>query len=833
MKKKLLIAIGIVFFVLIMAIAGMSFLIKSKTAGEDSGAEDTGLPRVSFTVDGYEVSSLPGYMEEMMIPSLRDGLVPVKGGELQVNIAKYGANVQKMIWEIYTLDGEECLQKEVVDDVKETQTITLSESNSAGKERMLKITLHVDEKDVYYYTRIKDAANTHYKACMDFAQSFHENTMSKEDLKALEKSLESDISYSNYTFNKVEIKSSVDYVSWGDMKPQRIGDIQWEIKECNKMYTSLQMKYSVKCEGDKEHEDKVYRVTEFFRVRLFDGKIYLLNYDRQMEEVFEAKGAVSENGILLGITSSDVEYKVSSNGNYVAFAPKGQLWIYDKEENQMIKAFGFADAKEKDIRYIHDEHDVKVISVDKKGNTTFVVSGYMNKGVHEGFVGVAVYYYDRETNVVEEKAFVSTRKGYELMREELGQLVYFSQKENILYVMQSGALYALNLVEDTREVLVRGLEDGQYCLSEDGSIIAYQTKGGKLHESDRIKVLKMKSGKSFMVKADEGEYVRPIGFIKSDFAYGILREGDHGKDSSGETIYPMYRLEIVNTKNKVVKDYEQSGIYISSVNAEDTMLTLERVKKSGNRYKAVAEDYITNNEEAKAENISVDSYAESIRKTVVYLKSAEALENTNPKIKKADWVEQGNVARITFEESDVKKGYYVYAYGQLQDIYENAGEAVKKANEMSGVVVTSKMSYVWERGNWDTLYEINEASGMKSSGDQLEACLEKILEREGKEADVEKELKNGTSPLKILSRYSGGEGIELTGCTLEEIQYTINQETPVLVLRGNDRAFLITGYTSEIVAYIDPADGDKHIVPRYTIEDIIEESGCRLLSYVK
>ncbi len=39
-----------------------------------------------------------------------------------------------------------------------------------------------------------------------------------------------------------------------------------------------------------------------------------------------------------------------------------------------------------------DLHDIRLISVDEKGNTTFTVVGYMNRGVHEGRVGVAVYF---------------------------------------------------------------------------------------------------------------------------------------------------------------------------------------------------------------------------------------------------------------------------------------------------------------------------------------------------------------------------------------------------------------------------------------------------------
>lgn len=62
----------------------------------------------------------------------------------------------------------------------------------------------------------------------------------------------------------------------------------------------------------------------------------------------------------------------------------------------MSLVFGFADAENMDVRTLCDLHDIRLISVDEKGNTTFTVVGYMNRGVHEGQVGVAVYYFDAE-----------------------------------------------------------------------------------------------------------------------------------------------------------------------------------------------------------------------------------------------------------------------------------------------------------------------------------------------------------------------------------------------------------------------------------------------------
>ena len=41
---------------------------------------------------------------------------------------------------------------------------------------------------------------------------------------------------------------------------------------------------------------------------------------------------------------------------------------------------------------LYDQHAIKIISMDKDGNTTFAVYGYMNRGEHEGEVGAAIYY---------------------------------------------------------------------------------------------------------------------------------------------------------------------------------------------------------------------------------------------------------------------------------------------------------------------------------------------------------------------------------------------------------------------------------------------------------
>ena len=90
--------------------------------------------------------------------------------------------------------------------------------------------------------------------------------------------------------------------------------------------------------------------------------------------------------------------------NMISFVQEREVWNYNKEENKdFCLVFSFADGEEKDIRSRNHNHEIDLISMDNKGNTTFVVCGYMNRGMHEGQVDAGIYYFNSEKNYVEEK----------------------------------------------------------------------------------------------------------------------------------------------------------------------------------------------------------------------------------------------------------------------------------------------------------------------------------------------------------------------------------------------------------------------------------------------
>lgn len=836
MIKKIAVRASVLTAVFIMAVIVFSYLTNRGNTDMSADMDGATLPRISFVTEGYEINSIPGYKNDMEIPSMRDTLTPVENREIELHLEKYDTQVQKMTWQVFTLDGEKCLQQETLKEIGDVETLKLKGDGILDEERVLKVTLHLENEDVYYYTRIRNQEGCNYKTCLDFANTFHERAMKKEQTDELEPYLETTPDGAVSTYQTVTIHSDLNHVVWGELRPQAAGDVLWEVKECNETYTSILLTYRVRCAGVSDNPEALYTVKEFFRVRVVGDKQYLMDYNRTMTQNFDGTTkALGSKGILLGIAPVDLEYQINSEGTIVSFVQNNELWNYDKDADEMSLVFSFADAENVDIRNFYDRHEIHIVSVDQVGNTTFTVSGYMNRGTHEGETGVAVYYFDSEKNSVAEKAFVPSSKGYYVMKEELGKYVYYSNKSEMLYVMMDGTLYSVDMEEDTREVLVRGLENGQYTASQDGHLLAYQGIGGKVNESEKITVLNLQTGDSFEIDAENGEYLKPVGFIKDDFAYGTLKSEDGGQTLAGQSVYPMYKLQIINQKQEIVKTYEVADVYLLDGYINDNMLQLNRVAKNGNIYMAITPDYITNNEEQAESNIKLESYTEDTRQKVMRLTYEDGIKDSNAKLLKPKQVLFDKSMTIRFDESTMDGKYYVYALGELQGVYERASYAVIKANEVNGVAVSSRQAYVWERGNWPSVYEVENMTEfqMEEGETAMAACLQQMLQKEGKTADVVKELNAGKSPETILSTYIGGEGLDLTGCTTEEILYTISRETPVIAMFENGHTVLVIGYNKTNIAYLDPADGKRYSVTFAEMESKVGASGNTFIGYVK
>ena len=833
--KDRIIKIGVLTAVFIVAVIVFSFITNQGNSDMTVEMNAATFPTISFVIDGDEINHLVGYKDEMNIPAMRDTITPVNADNtVEIRMNLYEMDPESLTYEVYTLNGEDRLLQKTEKTLKETMTLSVGNVLTEGTEGVLKITLNIDKDNkIRYYTRIVKSDEYYVKECIDFANTLHTNMLNKSDTDSITAVIEPNEEGDNTTLQHVTIHSDLDHVTWGKLSPEISGDIQWDIKETNSTYTAIQLKYQVKCKGD-DNDQETYNVREFFRVRYLKGKLYLLDYDRTMNQILESFNQIlSGKGINLGIVPKNVQYETNEDGSIVSFIQERELWCFDKNEDSLALVFSFADTEKEDVRNLYDQHAIKIISMDKNGNTTFAVYGYMNRGEHEGEVGAAIYYFNLSQNVVEEKAFIPSNKSFAIAEEELGKLVYYNNEQNMLYVLVDVTIYNVNLKTGEKEAVVESLAEGQYVAGDDGHLIAYQDNG-ELNDSTEVTILNFMTGETQKVTAAEGENIRPLGFISEDFVYGTLRASDAGKTVSGSEILPMYKLEIKDSDDKIVKTYEFENVYISDVFVENNMITLNRVTKSGDTYTSIDRDYITNNEEKAESNISLQEYSTSLKELQYRLVYADGIDDKKPKILKPKQVLYENPTTVAFDSESEKGKFYVYGLGQMLGLYDKAGYAVQKADEVSGVVVSSDQAYVWERGNRDLRYEVEmEGFTVQEGESTFVACIRQILALEGKNVNVAEEMNAGKSAIDILSEYSGGEGMDLTGCTTEEMLYIIGRGTPVIAMTDSSNAVLLIGYDTSTVTYIDPADGAVRTSTAEEIDSMVAGSGHTFIGYVK
>ena len=834
MKEKVKRA-GILTFVFLIAVIVFSFLTNQGNADMTADMGGATLPRIQIVSGEYEINPLVGYVSEMNVGKMRSTITPVDfQSGITLRIEEGVLPIKALTYEVCSSDGKEILYKEKRKEIGEEASLTFPGLELADREAILKLTLHTEKQDIYYYTRICTKEGTDSDACLAFAERFHNMTFGKENTESIAAYLENGTEDDETeNLQKVTIHSDAEHLTWGELRPQIKGEVSRSIKEISGNYMTIVYDYEVECAGEQD-ETEVYQIREYLKVRYAEGTEYLLDYERTMEQELDASGNVLDNnGILLGIAKEELPYMANEAGTIVSFVQAGELWNYNQSQDALSLVFSFADSEGYDIRNLCKEHEIQIVSVNEQGDTTFKVIGYMNRGEHEGEVGTAIYFFDIEKNFVEEKAFIPDNISSEILLKEQEQLVYYNEQQEVLYAMKEGTLYKVDLEKGKKEALVENLEKDQYVSSKDGRLLAYQTVSS-LENAEEVKVLDFVTGKERTVTCSSGEFIRPLGFISEDFVYGIGRKEDAGAFVTGEHVCPMYKLEIRDTDNEVVKIYQVDQVYVTGVTVEEKMLILDRVVKNESVYTAVAKDYITSNEEVEKSNISVETYTSDEKERQVRIKYESGISDKKPKLLKPKQVLFENPVLIPFEEEGEAEVFYTYGKGKLLGIYASAADAIRQANENQGLVVSESQKYVWERGNRSLVYDI---AGVDLSpyqeGNTLAAALNRLFAYEGKTVDAAGEMAAGKKPIEILQEQFLGNVLDLHGCSPEELCYILGKGTPIIAMTDLNNAVLLIGYNDSMITYVKPDTGEKVSVPYEELEALTVASGNTYLGYLK
>lgn len=802
-------------------------------------------PVVHMYVGGMEVNSLYGYKNTMECCYQRESITPLgEGRKVSIQVEKYGQTIENMAFEVRSIDGERLVENTEITVYEETDDTISAQFNvkdliDADTEYMLVLLLENEwGQTIRYYTRIIQTEDYFVEEKLDYVMDFHRRTFDKEAAKELTKYLESNAEGDNTTFSKVTIHSSFHQVTWGDLKVDRLTEPAVTIKEIASQTGSIELEYIVSLRDGGE--DDLYNVKEFYRIRYTPDRIYLLDFERVMRHIFNEEGEVfANNKIELGIIGQDdIQMEESDGGNVLAFTDGKRVFSYNVADNKLSTLFSFYEGDYRDERACRQKHGVKILNVDEAGNVQFIVYGYMNRGRHEGETGILVYYFNGLLNTVEELLYVPNNSSYEVLHAELEELAYISKSE-IFFFMHDGAIYAADLTDRTCEVMVSGLREESYKVSDSNRMIVWQT-GEELYSCKSLVLMNLNTKEKKEIEAGNGEYIAPLGFMGEDLIYGVARTRDMVRDNTGNIIFPMYRVRIQNENGEVLKNYEEPGIYVTGSIIQDNQINLTRLRKeeeSGN-YTEIEDDQIVNTKivpegSNTIETVAIDVYEKVVQIAVKSTIDGKTVKRLTPK----EVLFEGG-REITLQKKDIESAkYYVYGKNGVEGIFSDEGNAINMAYDLSGTVVNEKGAYVWNRGNRSLKNQIMAIKGASITEEKnsLAICLDTMLQYEGIMRNTEYMLNRGETIVDILDEnLEGARVLDLTGCSLDAILYYINKDIPVLASLNDGNAVLVIGFNELNIVLMDPLTGGTPY--KKGMNDSIQmfaENGNRFITYMK
>lgn len=837
---------------IVIFFATIFFVNKLNNAGVEEVSvemEQATLPIVYVRYNNEFINTLHGYAGKVDTTYFRDTITPMD----------YGRTIE--LWadqsrETYTSYEYE-LRSQYQGDLIETDTITeMNHSDGYDKlsiafrtelEELQEYVLVVkamkgEEVAVRYYTRVVVENDFHATALLKFVKEFNDALFDKEKAEQkISKSIEPNEDGNNEYLSNVDIHSSYDTITFADLEPTRITTPIPSIKEIDDSYAIIQLKYMISAVENKIVEN--YYVTEEYRVRYVDQEnVYLLDYNRNQEAMFTTDNIdASANTFKLGVLEDDnFQYMTTEDSKKVAFTQARQLWYYDYSAGTITNVYGFCqDDNYTDARVIYDENNIKILRMADNGNLTFAVYGYMNRGNHEGKVGIAIFEFDAEKDKLEEKIFVENNKPFNILKDDMETLLYLNS-DGEFYYFDNDCIVKIDTKKLKSEIFIEDVLKENLAVSQDNHLIGYPNE--LLTENiTKVTVLDLDSKEQRELEASSGERLSAIGFVENDLVLGKIREGDIETALDKTVICPISNIEIIDKDNSVVKKYGTTGVYVISATAKNNVVYLNRVRKINGEFEETTQDFITYKKEEDKNSLVIAYKGTDKGYNQLYMTFPSFIfVSENPKLMITKTAINANDTTVKINFDHTNKKYYAYGQGKYMTSYLNLNAAVRAAYENAGVVLDENGVIVWRKiavKDYHTVADKIKIHTVSSVEDSLAGCIYMMAVYEGKNPDMTSLQADLNDPEKtidnIILNYTGRQGTDITGCDFENGLYYLCKDAPVITRFVDGTYVMVTSYNGEKIRYINPLEQEDIVESRDEFEEKVKDCGNVFISYVR
>ncbi len=698
-----------------------------------------------------------------------------------------------------------------------------------------------DEVAARYYTRVVVENDFHAAHLIQFVENFNDAVFDKKQAEeVITKSIEPNEDGNNEYLSEVNIHSSFETITFAELEPARLTKPIASIKEIDDSYAIIQLKYMISATENKVIQN--YYVTEDYRVRFVsEDKIYLLDYNRQQEALFTIDNIdITANRFKIGIIDEEnYQYVVSDKQKKVAFTQARQLWYYDYDGGTITNVYGFCQEDNyTDARVTYDQNNIKILDMDDEGNITFAVYGYMNRGDHEGKVGISVFRFVADKDKMEEVLFIENNKPFNILKEDMETLLYLNEAEDFYY-FDNDCIVKVNTTTLKPEIFIEDVLNENLAVSDDNHLIGYPNEL-LTENTTKVVVLNLETGEEMVIDASPGERLEAIGFVGEDLVLGRIREGDIEVALDRTVTCPMSSIDIIDKDKKVVKNYGSTGVYVINATAKHGVVYLERVRKINGVFEPTTQDFITYKEDENTDTIYTQykmtdrAYNQlyMVFPSYIYVTTIPKLMITRKAVNEED-----TTVKITFDHINTK--FYAYGQGKYMTDYLSLNAAVREAYENAGVVLDEHGVIVWRKiaiKDYHTVADKIKIYNVTEIKDTLAACIYMMGIYEEKNPEysaMQEDIANDKLIEDILLKYVGRQGTDITGCDFENGLYYLCKEAPVITRFVDGTYVLVTSYNGQKVRYINPLEEKDIVEDRDEFEEKVHDSGNVFISYVR
>lgn len=836
--KKVLIKAAVYILVFISSILIFGHIFSRKQVNMTVDMDPASQPVIYMSMGDITYNPLFGYSNRRDISYDRDTLTYMdENRRVSLVITTLGEKVSSASYEMRNIEDNRLIEEGdaelLLNNIGNmTSKISLKDLYKPGAEYSMEIKLSMEDgREIYYYTRVISGDDELAYDKVAYARYFHDCLFDKKEAQNIKKHLETNSSLSdNSTFAYVDIHSSFSQVTYGDLEVTPYGDPLIYLREdCGPNATicidyMLRSGYGMSLTAYKAHESITVRYTE--------KSVYIMSYTRTMEEITDPTDMCANDKILLGIAGENPEMMESQEGGCVAFVSGDRLFLYNEGSGKLASVYSFYDYGVFDVRNINSRHDIRILRVEDDGNMIFAVYGYMNRGDHEGDVGICVYSYEDKINSIKEVLYIPYEKSPDILLEEAGRLLYMNDNSHLYFTMEN-SVFRVDVNEKTIRTTGMFWSGDVLQTSEDQRYIV--TIGEDTNALSRdLAVTDLNTETSVTVSAESGEYIRFLGFIGDDMIYGVARQQDLQTETSGNLLFPMYRICICDGNGKLLAYYEKEGFYVTEADVEGSMIRLSRLSGEPGSYVPAPEDSIT----AKSEDQTGRNYLSVAiidkYERYVQIQTRNPIKVNNLKVTTPGEILSEEVAVLNPDLSDDLKRFYVFDARGGCRIYLSESAAVEAAFECGGTAIEENGNAIWKYSSRKTVNQILEitANEIGEGESSLSVCMDVMMAHEGVIRNSELLLGTDSSVSDILQENMDNVTVlDLTGCTLDQLYYYMDRDIPVMALMQGGGAVLITGHNEKELVIMDPATGELYKKDITKMTELFENNGNQFITY--